>query len=1131
LQTLTLNTNNTALRAFLFLVFFSYAYCLFAIEKQGFSFRKISIENGLSQSSVNCIIQDKEGYVWLGTQDGLNKYDGLSCKVLNYNPDDKNSLSNPHIRSLFECSDNIIWVGTESGGLNAYNKLTGKFTAYSYDKNNETSISHNNVRYIAEDTDKNIWIATFGGGLNKLNKNTGEFKRISGKTKEGIDVSELRIETILLDGNIVWIGTNDKGLFTYNTIQNVWNQVNIPLLASNEIRVSAISNYDKHFIWIGTYGQGLFLLNKQNGTIEKHYTENSSPVKLSSNYVVKILPETKDKIWIGTYGGGLCVLDLKNNQTSIFRHNSEDANSLSNNDVWSIIITKENTVFIGTDGGGVNIFDIHSQKFPSYKTAINNSSLTNNIVRCIYEDSKGNLWIGTYGGGLNFYNQKTGESKLYKHKPEDKNSISNNRIVSIAETPDGYLWFGTDGAGLNRFDYATQKFTNFQHQESDVHSLSNNVLWCILPDADSGIWIGTRGGGLNYFNTQTKKCTHYRYNANDENSLKSDFIRCLYDDKKGNIWIGTEGGGFSVFNKKTKTINNYKNNLSTENGLNNNTVRTIYIQDGNYVWLGTDGGGLNLFDIAAKKFYHFTDRDGLPNNVIYGILPDKKGYLWISTNNGLFKFKLIENLSDKKFFLKKYYTSDGLQSNEFNTGAYFINPKGEMFFGGINGYNRFLPDNITENKFIPPVKIARFKVFESDYYLDTLVEFKKLITLNYQQNFFSFSFSALSYSMPEKNKYAYMLEGFDKEWIYTENRNYAGYTNLDPGIYLFKVKASNNDGVWNEDGAVLTIIIKPPFYKTWWFYLSLSLLTIVSIVLFIKIRENNLKREKHKLEETVALRTEQIQQKNIELSRQKKEITDSINYAKRIQQAILPLKSELKQHLKQAAILYLPKDIVSGDFYWFKQIDEHTCIYAVGDCTGHGVPGALMSMIGIDKLNEIVNHTTQPAEIIIRLNNAIKTSLRQSELDNFENGLSFNDGMDIAICKLNSATLSIEYAGANRPLWIFRKGEISSLLEIVKADKYAVGGMTNYNQQFTNHQIKLNINDTVYIFTDGYADQFGGTSHKVSKKFLTKNLKKLLESIQKKTMDKQEEDLLHSFYAWKGDYEQTDDVLVIGVRV
>jgi ligand-binding sensor domain-containing protein/serine phosphatase RsbU (regulator of sigma subunit) len=1109
-------------RIFIVILNVLYAYCVLAIEQQGVSFRKLSIEQGLSQSSVNAIIQDKEGYIWLGTQDGLNKYDGISFTIYNYKQHDSTSLSNPHIRSLFECSDGYIWIGTESGGLNKFNKLSGKFQSFQNDKNNPSSISHNNVRCILEDLNKNLWVATFGGGLNKFDKKSNSFKRISGKTSNGIDVSEIRIESMILDNQLLWIGTNDKGLFLYDILKDTWQQFN---LSDNVNRVSAIALNNNNSLWIGTYGAGLFTFNKST---QEFKNQN---LKLSSDFVVKILPDKQNRLWIGTYGGGLNLYSLINGEIKKFKHNSENPSSLSNNDVWSICIGSEGTVFIGTDGGGVNIYDIHSQKFPSFKTAITQSSQTNNLVRCFYQDSRGNLWIGTYGGGLNFYNQKTGEHVIYKRNENDKQSISSNRVVSIAETPDGTLWFGTDGGGLNKFNYATNKFLRYTHNEQNNQSISNDVVWCMMPDSDKGIWLGTRGGGLNYFNLKTEKFTPYRYNANDANSLRSDFIRCLYDDNKGNLWIGTEGGGFSVYNKTAKTFRNYKNLLAEANGLNNNTVRCIYIQDGNYVWLGTDGGGLNLYDIASDKFYHFTVDDGLPNNVIYGIIPDKKDYLWMSTNNGIFRFKLIGAPSDKKILVKKYFISDGLQSNEFNTGAYFKNQAGEMFFGGINGYNRFYPENILENSFIPPVRITSFKVFEADYALDTLVDFIKQINLNYQQNFFSFTFAALSFSMPEKNRYAYMLEGFDKEWVYTDNRNYASYTNLDPGKYVFKVKASNNDGIWNDVGTSINIFIKPPFYKTWWFYLLLAFSGLLAVVLFIKIRERNLKRDKAKLEETVQLRTEQIQQKNIELSRQKQEITDSINYAKRIQQAILPLKSEIQQKLKQVALLYLPKDIVSGDFYWYKQIDEHTFIYAVGDCTGHGVPGALMSMIGIDKLNDIINVTTHPAEIIEKLNNAIKVSLRQSEIDFPENGLSFNDGMDIAICKINLSTLKLEYAGANRPLWIFRKGELTSLLETVKPDKFSVGGMTNFNQIFTNHSIRLNKGDTIYIFTDGYADQFGGSAHKVSKKFLTKNLKRLLESVQKLPIEKQEEELAMNFYKWKGDFEQTDDVLIFGLRV
>lgn len=748
----------------------------------------------------------------------------------------------------------------------------------------------------------------------------------------------------------------------------------------------------------------------------------------------------------------------------------------------------------------------------------------------MFQDSKGILWVGTYGGGLNAFDKNKNSYVTYKHDDKNKHSISNDRVVSILEDKDGILWFGTDGGGLNRFDRKTNKFKSYQHNPGIAGTLSNNVIWCMSLDAEGHIWVGTRGGGLNLFDKDNGTFSIFRHSPNDINSIGHDFVRVIYDDRKGNLWIGTDGGGFSVMNKKTHHFRTYKSHKNDKHGLNHNIVRTIYIDNKDRVWIGTDGGGLNLFDHGAGKFYHFTEKDGLPNNVVYGILSDSKDYLWMSTNNGLCKFKLMGEPTQRKLEIRNYDISDGLQSNEFNTGAYYKSPEGTMYFGGINGFNKFQPDSVKDNTYQPPIQLTDFKVFEKTYELDTLIQFKKEIVLNYTQNFFSFGFSALSFSMPDKNKYAYQMVGFDNDWVNVGNRHFASYTNLDPGKYTFRVKGSNNDGVWNENGIEISVVIQPPFYKTWWFYMFSGLFVVLTTIGLVKMRERALRHEKIVLERMVASRTQEVVKqkdeillKNTELSKQQREITDSINYARRIQQAILPLKNEVKDGLSDSFVLYTPKDIVSGDFYWYKKVNSDTVLIAAADCTGHGVPGAFMSMIGVDKLNETENKTTVPGEIIGNLNYAIKTALRQSTIES-EN----RDGMDIVLCRINTTTRVLDYAGANRPLWIFRNQEADSEPEVIEPNKCAVGGYTGENQVFVNHTIQLHEGDCVYLFTDGFVDQFGGDK---GKKLMSKNFKNMLKALQKLPMEMQGEYLQKQFKAWQGDYEQVDDILVIGIRV
>jgi ligand-binding sensor domain-containing protein/serine phosphatase RsbU (regulator of sigma subunit) len=1113
-------------RILLVLIFLA-AFVAKSQEAKDIRFRTLSIEHGLSQSSVNALLEDKQGTIWIGTQDGLNRYNGIGFNVFNFNQNDTTTISSGHIRSLLECKDGLIWVGTEGAGLNSYNKLTGKFTRYYYDKSNESSLSNNHVRCLLESISGAIIVGTTGGGVCSFDKNTGKFTRFTGRLKSGMDVTRLRVESLFEDEKgVIWVGTNKNGLITFNPRTSELKEVFHATDLQNA-RITAITRHDDSRIWIATYGDGLVLLDRRNNNIVRHFSKSSKQNNIPSDFIVSVLQDDEQRLWMGTYGSGLIIYNPIKNTFKHLQHQKDLSFSLSNNDVWSLCKTKEGVMFVGTDGGGISLYNKTSQKFRLYRNTTQSSALSNNMVRCIFEDSKGLWWIGTYGGGLSSYDPFTEKYTSFKSDPKEPYSISTDRVVSILETPDGLLWFGTDGGGLNKYDRKTGRFYAYKHISGDTASLSNDVIWCMSVEKDKGLWLGTRGGGLNFFDFKTETFQVLRNNPIDNTTIGSDFIRCIVQENNNYLWVGTEGGGFCQLDKNTLKVKNYKNGIKNNNTLNNNTVRCLHIEYPNKIWIGTDGGGLNLLNTDTEEFTHYTEKDGLPNNVIYGILSDGDGDLWMSTNKGICRFKK----DGQQIFIKNYDISDGLQSNEFNTGAYFKNAKGELFFGGINGFNKFLPEDIKENTFVPTVILTDFKVFEKQYPLDTLIEFKRELILHYTENFFSFGFASLSFSMPEKNRYAYKMEGFDKDWVEVQNRNYASYTNLDPGTYVFRVKASNNDGYWNNNGVAVRVIILPPFYKTTWFYSLCLFVVLLSIFLYIKVRERKLRREKAVLEKTVRQRTSEILEKNIALNKQQQEITDSINYAKRIQQAILPLKDEVQACFAEAFIYYLPKDIVSGDFYWYKRIDANNVLLAMGDCTGHGVPGALMSMIGLDKLNEITIEEQSPGKIIAQLNNEIKRSLRQASFDVLEDNFSTNDGMDIALCKINIKTLEVEYAGANRPLWIFRKNTDGFLFEEIPPTKESVGGFTDEDTHFETSKLHLNKGDSIYLFSDGYSDQFGGTGTKRGKKFMTKNLKLLIQSIQPQAMDAQLTELDNAFNAWKGDFEQVDDICIIGVRV
>jgi serine phosphatase RsbU (regulator of sigma subunit) len=500
-------------------------------------------------------------------------------------------------------------------------------------------------------------------------------------------------------------------------------------------------------------------------------------------------------------------------------------------------------------------------------------------------------------------------------------------------------------------------------------------------------------------------------------------------------------------------------------------------------------------------------------------MPDKENNLWISTNKGLSRFNPhIPNEGGNAF--KNYDKNDGMGEDEFNEGACLKTADGRMFFGGVNGIVSFHPENVVGNTHLPDIYITSCELFGKEYTMDTLPVQKKYLELPWDKNTLSFSFVGLDYQMPSKNHYSYILEGADQDWSPPSTRHFASYAQLPPGNYIFRVKASNNDGLWNNTGNAVYIRIIPPFWKTNWFYATCIIFILLSIFTFVRYRTNRIEKEKKILEVKVEERTHELAQKTLELGEKNRDITSSIEYAKRIQQAMLPPLDEIKRHLPDSFILYLPKDIVSGDFYWFGE-KENKLIIAAADCTGHGVPGALMSMIGHNLLNQIVleQGITQPSTVLNHLNTMVQSALKQGVSD-----IDTSDGMDIAMCCIDKSSGEVHFAGANRPLIIIGNGKLTK----VDPDKKPIGGsQIGLLRDFKNHTHKLQKGDTLYIFSDGYADQFGGEN---GKKFMLKRFLDTLITIANNPMHSQERRLQDDFMGWKGNNEQVDDILVIGMH-
>ncbi len=1084
---------------------------------QNIKFKNLSVNDGLSVAYIQGILQDKKGFMWLATQDGLNRYDGYEVTVFRNNPRDSTSLSNNDVYALFEDTNEHLWIGTKGGGLEEYNPLTNKFIHHRNDEKNKYSISDNTVRCMLEGNDGILWVGT-DNGLNAYDRKTKRFTRYTPNALSLHAIAGNQVYALAQtpDG-ILWIGTLDGGLCSFNRKNETFEHYPIPVsfryngkflyLNDYRKRISSLYMYNDGSLLVGTDGGGLGIFDYNTKQFKNFidFHQNNDEKKISSelNRIWSIDSDNKGALWLAAYGGGLIRFDVQTQAYSICLKKNNDPSSLSSNDVTAVYIDLQDNLWVGTQNGGVNIHFSSSIKFRHYE---NNptlkTSLPNEKIFAIMQDRNGLVWIGTDEGGIITLDMK--QEKVVERNDILK-KITNKSILSIIQDKAGDIWIGTWGSGLLRYNPAKGKTQAY---------LDNNPKYATIvslyEDSNNTIWIGTYEGGLFSLNRETNEVKKY----DRSNGLPDDAVFAIMEDSGHNLWIGTEGGG--VCKKQSGTQNDFalysaKNNAKQL--ISSDKVFCIYEDKLQNIWIGTSNG-LNCVNKKTGMIEVYYEADGLPNANIYGIIPDDRGNLWLTTNKGLSCFNPgIKNQDGSAF--KNYDIKDGLQGMEFNQGAYYRGQNGLVFVGGENGLNVFHPDEIKDNPHIPPVYISSYKRFGKEVLLDTSIARKKYLELDYKDNFFSFDFVALDYLMPQKNKYSYMMEGVDEGWSVPGTFRHASYTSLEGGYYVFKVKAANSDGVWNNSPCEIHIRIRPPWWKTKWFYTLVILSVTGGIFAFTSYRTAAVKKENRSLEHKVTERTRELAQKN-------KDILSSITYAKRIQEAILPPLQLIYSRLPEAFILYKPKDIVSGDFYWFGE-KNGLKIMAIVDCTGHGVPGAFMSMIGHNLLHQIImeNGVTDPGSVLNLLHTGVQAALKQGV-----NEINTADGMDVAICAINTDTFEIKYAGANRSLLLVNARQE---LDKIDGNKFPIGGaQLDTGRNFTTHIKTLDKGHSLYMFSDGYADQFGGEN---GKKFMVRRFYEFIVSIQANSMQQQKELLNNNMEKWKGNYEQVDDILVFGMRL
>lgn len=795
-------------------------------QNQLYQFENFNVEDGLSQSQVNCIIQDKEGFLWIGTQDGVNRFDGYSFKVYRNNHNDPKSLSNNYILSIAEDKLGNLWIGTYGGGLNKFNKKTESFENYLNVNQNYSEFDANIITSIYIDSAQSIYLGVLDLGLYRFDQHTKKFYQIN-YSNENLPPSNLNIKDICqTSSNLYWIAT-ENGLFEVKIFPNQSQPSYFSHYLPDYNITDIYHDIKNKLLYIATGNKGLYQFELLSKKIQKIETE----AKLNDTELINSIYLDKDhKLWIGKVNG-ISVYEHSKKQFNSIKISLQNPFKIVSNNIGGIIEDKSGLLWFASVDGGIY------KMLKSTKPFINNNFKQNNItdnatVWAIAEDKNHFLWIGTETNGLVKFDRKKNIKTYYKHNPKNSNSISANSVSSICIGKDGFIWVGTYGGGLNRFDRKTNSFIRFLHNPNNNNSLSNNYVYSLLEDFEGKIWIGT-SDGLNCFDPISENFTVYKNQTDNNFSLSDNTILTLYEDKNKVLWIGTYGGGLCRFDKNNHRFINYKNKPNDKSSLSNNTILSIAENEKGDLWIGTDAG-LNFFNSKTEKFKRFTEEDGLPNHIIYGVLVDKKNNVWFTTNKGIIKF--YPNLNR----LRTYDFKDGIQNNEFNQGAFYKSPSGEFHFGGINGLTSFYPEDIKTNLNYPQVVITKVKILNSVVSPNRFNFSENKLIVSYYENFISFEFSALDFTRPDKNLYKYRMVGFDKEWINAGNNRFATYTNLDPGNYIFQVKASNNDGLWNEKGSSLKLVVLTPYWMTWWFKILVLSIFIAIVFTIYKLKINRI---------------------------------------------------------------------------------------------------------------------------------------------------------------------------------------------------------------------------------------------------------------------------------------------------
>ncbi len=796
-----------------------------AAAQQPMYFRHLTLQDGLSQNTITFIMQDSRGFIWLGSENGLNRYDGH--KFLHYHRDrnDPRSLAGDFIWSIAEDQDSNLWLATDKGGVAHWDRRSDTFKNFRHDPNDVNSLSSNSVRSLIVGKEGRIWIGSIDGGLNILDPSSGRIERYTHDPNDESSLSSNAVYTILQDrAGSIWVGT-DAGLNLFKqrsrSFLRYQNKPNNPQSLSND-RVRSVYEDHEGALWVGTFGGGLNRLNRLSGRFTQYLADPNNPQALSDGHVRVVFEDDAQRLWVGT-ADGLNLLDRSTMTVQRFV-NDHTQQSLSDSYIMSLYQDRGGLMWVGTRSGGVNVWNPRSWSLGHYTADWLRD--TNVTAFAAYDEQ---LWVGTYDHGLMLLEH--GVEKIHYHAEE----LGDDRVMSLLLDGQQGLWIGTMAGGLNRLNLSTGEIVNYRHDPEDLDGLRSDGVMSLMQDRQDNIWIGLFGGGISRYNVSKNAFENFSV----DDGLSSASATTIAQDLQGYIWVGTDAG-LNRLQPETGEILQYRYDPEDPFSLSADTIYALHVDVAGTLWVGTAGGGLNRLDHVdgnTASFTGFSQAEGLPSNVVYGIRSDVQGQLWVATNNGLARFNPATG------DVKQFHRAHGLQGEEFNFGAHHTSEWGILYFGGAYGFNAIVPTRLQENDHVPAIVLTGLESMNQP--LSTAVPYADLTALNvgYKSSALTFEFAALDYTAPEQNRFSFFLEGFDLQWSPPSTVTRATYTNLDPGNYVFRVKGANSDGVWNDEGLSIAINVTPAPWRTSWAYCVYALIFTVIVGLFVRAQQLKRRRE------------------------------------------------------------------------------------------------------------------------------------------------------------------------------------------------------------------------------------------------------------------------------------------------